>query len=38
LNFLLEDSPSETISAAANALKKTLDNPANSAIDTNTND
>lgn len=38
LDFLLEDSPSETIAATAQALKKTLENPANSAIDTKTND
>jgi hypothetical protein len=38
LDFLLEDSPSETIAAAAQTLKKTLENPANSAIDTKTND
>jgi hypothetical protein len=38
LDFLLEDSPSETVAAAAQALKKSLENPANSAIDPNTND
>jgi hypothetical protein len=38
LDFLMEDSPSEAVAAAALSLKKTIESSANPATDSNTND